>query len=179
MRILTSVAVLLAVFSMNVSAVEPVDEQQIMLYYQIPLGAGKPQDSKHQFGLRFDQVTHAPDQDVPISNLEGKTAVMDFRMGYDGIRSLKIHGVDYASYLIARAAEDEKAPVKTETATGATTETTPAATENKPAEGAKPAETAEAPKQEKGPIQQKLDELPFGVIIGVIIGIGIIAGVGG
>ena len=177
MRILTSVAVLLAVFSMNVSAVEPVDEQQIMLYYQIPLGAGKPQDRKHQFGLRFDQVTHAPGQDVHISNLEGKTAVMDFRMGYDGIRSLKIHGVDYASYLIARAAEGEKAPVE---AAPATTATPPA--ESAPAEGAATAataETAEAPKAEKGPIQQKLDDLPFGVIIGVIIGIGIIAGVGG
>lgn len=179
MRILPIVSLLLAVFSMNVYAVEPVDEQQVMVYYSIPLGADNPQDSKHQFGLRFDQVMHDPRQDVHISTLEGKTAAMDFRMDYDGIKSLKIHGVDYASYLIARAAEGEKAPVKTETATGATTEATPAATENKSAEGAKPAETAEAPKQEKGPIQQVIGDLPFGVFIGVIIGIGILSGVGG
>jgi len=175
MRILISVSFLLAVFSMNVFAIEPIDEQQIMLYYQVPLGAGKAQDSKHQFGLRFDQVTHAPGEDVHISALGNKPAAMDFRMGYDGIQSLKIHGVDYADYLVARAAEGEQAPAKTEPA-AATPETQPA--EAAPAEGAT-TETAEAPKEEKGPVQQKLDDLPFGVIIGVIIGVGIIAGVGG
>src|SRR3989304_7171389 len=110
MRILISVSFLAAVFSMNVFAVEPVAEQQYMLYYQIPLGAGKAQDNKHQFGLRFDQITHAPGEDVHISALENKTAAMDFRMGYDGIQSLKIRGVDYGPYLIARAAAGEAAP---------------------------------------------------------------------
>ena len=146
-----------------------------MLYYQIPLGASKHEDSKHQFGLRFDQVTHDPGQDVNISTLDGKTAVMDFRMGYDGIKSLKIHGVDYASYLIARAAEGEKPPVE---ATPPTT-ASPSAEAAPAAEGATTTETAGSAKEEKGPIQKKIDELPFGVIIGVILGIGIIAGVGG
>jgi hypothetical protein len=176
MRISISISFLLAVFSINVSAVEPIDEQQIMLYYQIPLGTDKPQDSKHQFGLRFDQVTHVPGQDIPISTLENSPAVMDFRMGYDGIKSLKIHGVDYASYLIARAAEGEAAPAKAGPAAGAATKDAPA--EATPAEGVT-TETAAAPQEEKGPIQKTLDELPFGVVIGVILGIGIIAGVGG
>ena len=176
MRILIIISFLAAVFSINVSAVEPVDEQQIMLYYQIPLGGVTQQVSKHQFGLRFDQVTHVPGEDVHISTLAGKTAAMDFRAGYDGIQSLKIRGVDYASYLIARAAEEDQAPAE---AAPAATETTPA--ETAPAEGAKTetTETAEAPQAEKGPVQQKLDALPFGVVIGVIIGIGFIAGVGG
>jgi len=176
MHILISISFLLALISMNVSAVEPIDDQQIMFYYQIPLGAGKPQESKHQFGFRFDQVTRAPDQDVHISTLDGRTAALDFRMGYDGIKSLKIRGVDYAAYLIARAAEEDKSPVE---APPAAKETTPP--EAAPAEEAKieTTQTAEAPKEEKGPIQQKLDELPFGIVIGVIIGVGIIAGVGG
>jgi hypothetical protein len=188
MNHLINISFLLAIFSMNVAAVEPIDEQQVMLYYSIPLGAGKQLDNKHQFGLRFDRVTHEPGRDVHINTLEGKTAALDFRMGYDGVQSIKIRGVDYADYLIARAAEGEQAPVKVEPEAGAPAETTPAATETPPAEGAAAesapadsagAETAEAPKEEKGVIQQKLDELPFGVIIGVIIGVGIIAGVGG
>ena len=165
MRILINVTFLLAFYSMNLFAVEPIDEQQIMLYYQVPLGAGTSQDSKHQFGLRLDQVTHAPGQDVQISTLENKPAAMDFRMSYDGIKSVKIHGVDYASYLIARAAEGETAPATTDPAAATT-------------EGAT-TETAAAPKEEKGPIQNALGELPFGIYIGVILGVVIISGVGG
>ncbi|MGH8120284.1 MAG: hypothetical protein ACRESK_06685 [Gammaproteobacteria bacterium] len=173
MRILINIFFLPALISMNAYAVEPVDEQQMMLYYEIPLGAGKPQDGKHQFGLRFDQVSQAPGQDVHNSTLQGKTAAMDFRMGYDGIKTLKIHGVDYASYLIARAAAEDKAPA--EAAPAATEAASP---EAPPAEG-ETTETAEAPQEQKGPVQEKLDALPFGVVIGVIIGIGFIAGVGG
>ncbi len=156
-------------FSMNVSAIEPVNDQQVMLYYHIPLGADK-QHSKHQFGLRFDNTNHDPREVVQISALDSRPAAMDFRMGYDGVQSIKIHGVDYAAYLIARAAEGEDSPVEPVTETRPAEEVTTAETA--------PEETTEAP-EEKGPIQKKLDELPFGVVIGVILGIGIIAGVGG
>jgi hypothetical protein len=159
----------LAFLSVNVSAIEPVNDQQVMLYYHIPLGADK-QHSKHQFGLRFDNTNHDPREVVQISALESRPAAMDFRMGYDGVQSIKIHGVDYAAYLIARAAEGEDSPVEPVTETQATEEAITAETA--------PAETTEAP-EEKGPIQKKLDELPFGVVIGVILGIGLIAGVGG
>lgn len=168
MRILLTVLFFVS-FSMNVSAIEPVNDQQVMLYYHIPLGADK-QHSKHQFGLRFDNINHDPRDVVQISTLEARPATMDFRMGYDGVQSIRIHGVDYAAYLIARAAEGEDSPVEPVTETQTAEEVTTAETA--------PAETAEAP-EEKGPIQKKLDELPFGVVIGVILGIGIIAGVGG
>ena len=168
MRILLTVLFFVS-FSMNVSAIEPVNDQQVMLYYHIPLGADK-QHSKHQFGLRFDNINHDPRDVVQISALESRPAVMDFRMGFDGVQSIRIHGVDYAAYLIARAAEGEDSPVEPVTEPQTAEEVTTAETA--------PAETAEAP-EEKGPIQKKLDELPFGVVIGVILGIGIIAGVGG
>jgi len=168
MRILLTVLFFVS-FSMNVSAIEPVNDQQVMLYYHIPLGADK-QHSKHQFGLRFDNINHDPREVVQISALESRPAAMDFRMGYDGVQSIRIHGVDYAAYLIARAAEGEGSPVEPVTETQAPEEATTAETA--------PAETAEAT-EEKGPIQKKLDELPFGVVIGVILGIGLIAGVGG
>jgi len=164
MRILISISFLLAFYSMNVIAVEPIDEQQIMLYYTVPLGSGTSQESKHQFGLRLDQVTHAPGQDVQLSTLEKKPAAMDFRMNYDGITSLKIHNVDYSSYLLARAAEDETTPVAAEPAPGTATEDTP------------PSAT---PKEEQGSVKNALEDVPLGVYLGVIVGIVIIAGVGG
>jgi hypothetical protein len=177
MRILLTILFLVSL-SFNVSAIEPVNDQQVMLYYHIPLGGANKQQSKHQFGVRLDNTSHDPRDVVQISALEARPAAFDFRMGYDGVQSIRIHGVDYAEQLVARAAaEGESAPVEpaTESETPAVgTETT---AEPAPEETA-PAETAEAP-AEKGPIQQKLDELPFGVVIGVILGIGIIAGVGG
>jgi hypothetical protein len=146
-----------------------------MLYYHIPLGADK-QQSKHQFGLRFDNTSHDPRDVIQLSMLENRPAAFDFRMGYDGVQSIKISGVDYASYLIAKATEGEDTPVEPAVEASPAEEVTTA--EPAPAEETAPAETAEAP-AEKGPIQKKLDELPFGVVIGVILGIGIIAGVGG
>jgi hypothetical protein len=178
MRTLLIILFLMSI-SLNVSAIEPINDQQVMLYYHIPLGGDK-QQSKHQFGLRFDNTSHDPRDVVQISTLETRPAAFDFRMGYDGVESIKIHGVDYAAYLIAKAAEGEDSPVDTEVEATTTEEATtdePAAAETAPAETT-PAETTEAP-AEKGPIQKKLDELPFGVVIGVILGIGIIAGVGG
>jgi hypothetical protein len=168
-----------AFFSMNVSAIEPINDQQVMLYYHIPLGGDK-QHSKHQFGLRFDNTSHDPRDVVQISDLETRPAAFDFRMGYDGVESIKVHGTDYASYLIAKAAEGEDSPVDAEVEATTSEETAEEATaiEETTATESSPRETAEAP-AEKGPVQKKLDDLPFGVVIGVILGIGIIAGVGG
>ena len=172
MRILIAL-ICLVVFSTGVYAVEPVDEQQVMLYYVIPLDADRQDNNKHQFGLRFDQTTHNPGDVIRISTLESRPAALDFRMGYEGVQSLKIHGVDFASRLIARAAEGEENPADV-TAEPETTAETPATGD----EGEQTAETEE-PKEKKTVVQEKIDELPFGVIMGVILGVGILAGFGG
>ena len=160
-----------AFLSANVSAIEPVNDQQVMLYYHIPLGADK-QHSKHQFGLRFDNTNHDPRDVVQISALESRPAAMDFRMGYDGVQSIKIQGVDYAAYLIARAAEGEDSPVEPVTESEPSDAVT---TEEADTVETASTETTETPK-EKGALQKKLDDLPFGVVIGVMIGIGLIVG---
>jgi len=160
------------IFSTGVFAVEPVNEQQVMLYYHIPLGADRQDNNKHQFGLRFDQTTHEPGDVIQISALENRPAAMDFRMGYDGVQSLKIHGVDYAAYLIARAAEGDEVPVD-----AADEQEIP--TESTDGEGEATAETEEPGEPEKSAIQTKMDNLPAGVIIGVLLGIGILSGIGG
>jgi hypothetical protein len=162
------------IFSTGVFAVEPINEQQVMLYYHIPLGADRQDNNKHQFGLRVDHTTHDPDDVIQISTLEGRPAALDFRMGYKGVQSLKIHGVDYAAYLIARAAEGEEAPVEVTAEPEATAETATVESETGPS-----AETEEKPQEEKTIVQNTLDNLPAGVIIGVLLGIGLLAGVGG
>lgn len=178
MRTLITLICLLPV-TFAVMAVEPVDDQQLMLYYHVPLGAGNQQSAKHQFGLRMDRTTHDPRDTVQIDVLEKQQATIDFRMNYDGVQSIRIHGVNYASYLVARAAasdESEEAITSTEsdTATGEdTTEGDPTAATEETAAEEKPAE------DEKTIVQQTLDDLPFGVVIGVLLGIGILAGVGG
>lgn len=174
----------LIVFSTGVLAVEPVDDQQVMLYYIIPLDADRQDNNKHQFGLRFDRTTHNPGDEIQINALEKRPAALDFRMGYKGVQSLKIHGVDYASYLIARAAEGEEAPV--ETTTGgpeATSDTAAGESETAPEapaagdEAGTPAGTEEQ-QQEKPIVQQKIDALPFGVVMGVVLGVVILVGAG-
>lgn len=185
MRILIALICLVG-FSTGVLAVEPVDEQQVMLYYVIPLDADRHDNNKHQFGLRLDQTTHNPGDVIQISALEKKQAALDFRMGYDGVPTLKLHGVDYAAWLIARAAEDDNTPAgaapespesKTEQP-ATTTEGGQAAETAAGGEGEQPAESGE-PKEKKTALQEKIDELPFGVIFGVLLGIGVLAGVGG
>ena len=163
--------------SANVFAVEPVDEQQVMFYYQIPIGADK-QHSKHEFGLRFDQTSHDPREDVRINALQSKPAAMDFRMGYDGVKAIDIHGVDYAKYFIARAAEGEDTPPAggdepaADTSTG-NGEDTSAETTSESAQTA-----SDQDKKEPGQISSMISNAPVGVGIGVIIGLVILAGGG-
>ena len=169
--------------SFNVFAVEPIDEQQIMFYYHIPIGADK-QHSKHEFGLRFDQTTHDPREVTQIHNLETRPAAMDFRMGYDGIQSINIRGVDYAKYLIAKAAEGEDAPVEVpqgEAAADAPADETTAEPEAATTEATTEttAEATEAPAEDVGAVSQAIKDVPVGVGIGLIIGLLLLAGAGG
>ena len=183
----------------NVMAVEPVTDPQVMLYYSIPLGGNNPQNKEHKFGLRFDQTTHAPREITEFSNLMKKPATFDLQTGHKNAYTLKIHGVDYTEKLVVYRADaegkveaDVKAGTDTEVATepeagdkaevemeaGAAADTE-AATGVEAEAGAAEA-PAETPAEDKRTIVQKtLDELPFGVIIGGILLIGIVAGVGG
>jgi hypothetical protein len=176
MRTLIAIICLITIPT-GVFAIEPVNEQQIMVYYHIPLGADRQGENKHQFGLRFDQTTHDPGEVTHINTLEDRPAAMDFRMGYQGMQSFKIHGVDYSN-LIARAAEGEEMPVEETDIQAAPTEPATQEDQSEPAVAIEdqPEEKTEV---EKSAIQTRLDELPFGVIMGVILGIGILAGVGG
>lgn len=160
----------------NVMAVEPVDDQQLMFYYHIPLGASNQQAAKHQFGLRLDRTTHDPGETVQLDVLEKRPADLDFRLNYDGVQSFSVHGIDYASYLVARAAaaEDETAAEAMPEEAGADT-----GTDEGGATAQEETGEEEKPADEKTVVQKTLDDLPMGVVFGVMLGIGILAGVGG
>jgi hypothetical protein len=170
----------------------------MMFYYQIPFGADKQQDKKHKFGLRFDQTMHAPREVTDFSSVMKKPAMLDFQFRHKEALAFKVHGIDYTERLYVQSADAEnvKAPAIDEADLEAGTagidtaeeaeaeaaeEVVDTAEEGEVATGseAEVTEKAEEKKAEKTVVQKKLDELPFGVIIGVLLGIGIIAGVGG
>ena len=163
--VLLAFSMLLTVVS-GAQAVEPVNDRQLMLYYEVPIGGDSITGNSHSFGLRLDRTSHAPREVTTLNQLRDKTAVFDFRAGKDGIESFKVHGIDYTSSLIVARAATEETPE--EGADGATAE-----------EGEGPVNTAETgEKKEKTGFAKTLSEVPFGVVIGGLLFIGIMAGAG-
>jgi len=194
MRIFTAVlSFILICLCSSVQAVEPIRDHQMMFYYQIPIGADKQQDKKHKFGLRFDQTMHDPRAVVDFSSVMKKPAMLDLQFRHKEALAFKVQGIDYTERLYvqrADAAENVKAPAIDEadieagtagidTAEEAEAEAAEVVVETAEEGEAEVSDKAEEKKAEKTIVQKKLDELPFGVIIGVLLGIGILAGVGG
>lgn len=164
--LLIAITLVLTVIS-GAQAIEPVNEHQLMLYYEVPFGSNSRAGDNHSFGLRLDQTSHAPREVVTLDHLKDKTAVLDFRAGQRGVESFKVHGVDYANRLfVARAATEEGA------------EDTGAAETTAEDEGAAADTTEPVEKEEKTEFEKKLAEVPIGVVIGGLLFIGILAGAG-
>ena len=151
-------------------AVEPVTDQQVMLYYQIPFGGKSQKERKHNFGIRLDQTQHQPGEIIHINKLVQKPAIMDLQFRKDEKITFKIHGVDYSNRLLVHRADESggEQPEMTGTDAEETGESQQETT----------AETGDE-QQEKNIVQKSLDELPKGVIIGVAIGVVLLSGVGG
>ena len=186
--------VLTFLLTFNSNASELVLEPQAMLYYRVPLGGGHKELLKSTFGFRLDRTLVEKGKPVDYQKLFRQPAVLDFRMDHAGIESLTIAGVDYLKrYRIARAAENEAAPVEdgAETAAEAPTAEESATPAEEEAAGEVPAEDMAA---EEAPAEEIPDEeepgffenLPdifedsqnFGLIIGVILTAGFVLGVG-
>jgi len=164
--LLIACTMMLTVIS-GTQAIEPVNDRQFMLYYEVPFGGNSSAGDNHSFGLRLDQTSHAPRDVVTLDQLKDKQAVLDFRAGRKGVESVRIHGVEYVNELfVARAATEEG------------TDDTGAA--EAPAEGEEAvADTAEpVEEEEKTEFEKKLAEVPLGVVIGGLLFIGILAGGG-
>jgi len=92
-------------------AVEPINDQQAMFYYQIPFGGIKKADNLHKFGFRIDRVTvdrltGQYSDSLTFNDLMKRPASLNIQMGHQGIAALKMHGYDYLPQLISRADEE-------------------------------------------------------------------------
>lgn len=164
--LLIACTMMLTVIS-GAQAMEPVNDRQLMLYYEVPFGNSSRAGDNHSFGLRLDQTRHAPGDVITLDKLKDKTAVLDFRAGRKGVESFRIHGIDYANELfVARAATEEGA------------EDSGAAETTVEDEGAAADTTEPVEKEEKTGFAKTLSEVPLGVVIGGLLFIGILAGAG-
>ena len=155
MRSLTLVS-LFAMFMItsNSWAVEPLDDQQVIFYYQIPFGGIKKADNSHKFGFRIDRVsvdrlTGQYSDSLTFNDLMKRPASLDLQMGHQGIAAFKMHGYDYLPQLISQADDEggENGEVNSQ-------------------------ENGEASETEKGEEKKylklpELDQTNFGVLLGV------------
>lgn len=108
MRILRLVSLFVMVMiTSNGWAVEPIDDQQAMFYYQIPFGGIKKADNLHKFGFRIDRVTvdrltGQYSDSLTFNDLMKRPASLDIQMGHQGIAAFKMHGYDYLPQLISQ-----------------------------------------------------------------------------
>ncbi len=138
----------------NSWAVEPIDDQQVIFYYQIPFGGIKKADNSHKFGFRIDRVsvdrlTGQYSDSLTFNDLMKRPASLDLQMGHQGIAAFKMHGYDYLPQLISQADDEggENGEVNSQ-------------------------ENGEASETEKGEEKKylklpELDQTNFGVLLGV------------
>jgi hypothetical protein len=149
----------------NVWAVEPIEEQQALLYYQVPFGGVKKIDNTHKFGFRVDRVsidriTGQYTESVSFNDLMKKPAALDFQMGHKGITAFKMHGYDYLPELISQA--DEKG-----------------GDENGGASEPEAGDPEEGDKEEYTKFSDVMNQTTFGILIGGVIAVLAITGSGG
>jgi len=167
MRVITSVSLfVMLIITVSVFAVEPIEEQQALLYYQIPFGGVKKVDNTHKFGFRVDRVsidrsTGFYSNSSGFNGLMKKPASMDFQMGHQGITTFKLHGYDYLPHLVSKADEEGGEVIETEGENGQ--------------EIGETSETEESDKKELLKFSEVLDQTTVGLMIGAAIIIGMIA----
>ena len=167
MKVITSVSLfVMLIFTASGFAVEPIEEQQALLYYQIPFGGVKKVDNTHKFGFRVDRVsidrsTGFYSNSTGFNGLMKKPASLDFQMGHQGITEFKLHGYDYLPHLVSKADEEGGEVIETEGENGQ--------------ENGEASETEEGDKKELLKFSEVLDQTTVGLIIGAGILIGILA----
>lgn len=171
MRALSTVFGLwLAVLSPVSPAAEPVSEPHAMVYFQTQW-SGRAQDTRATLGLRLDRGAAVENGVIEYQRLLQRPAMLDFRLGREGVQAFSVAGTDYLAWYRVHHADEA----------GAATAEAPPAPEG---EGAEPAPPAPAkaepePKEEKATVSGFLNKAPVGIIIGVGIGIVLVSGVGG
>jgi hypothetical protein len=168
MRInLFSVLCLILLVPVKSMALEPVNEAHAMFYYQVPFSASKSEQKKHSFGFRMDHTSYKHGEMIRYQQLMNKTAAFDFKMGREGVQGVYVSGVDYLQlYRLARAAEGENGEEDAE-----------ASAESD--ENGKPNPVTKVAGDIGETIDEIMDIIPLGFIIGGAVGVVLITGAGG
>ncbi len=157
--------------SSNGWAVEPINDQQAIFYYQVPFGGAKVSDKQHTFGFRVDRVTLERSgaqyqNSTNLNDLMKKPASLDLQIGRSGIASFKMHGYDYLPYILSQAAgegEDESGGTEVDAESGNDGEVTESGEE----------------KEKLVKFSDVVNQTSFGIMLGVGIGIIALTGSGG
>ena len=135
---------LIATFAVKSFAVEPILDQQAMLYFNVSFDTGYKKKVAHDFGLRFDRGVIQPGEIMTIDQLMHKKPVFNLSINKFGIKTLVLNGIDFTDkYYVYHATEEE-------------------------AEEAE-AETTDAPKKKTKSFGKYIDQAPAGVLIGIVI----------
>lgn len=183
MKVITSVSLfIMFILTASVFAVEPVEEQQALLYYQIPFGGEKKVDNKHKFGFRVDRVsidrtTGMYSNPGGFNGLMKKPASLDFQMGHQGITAFKLHGYDYLPLLVSRVDEDGGEVMETEAENGDADSQKDGQKDGQIDD--KASETEAGDKKELLKYSDVLDQTTVGLIIGGTILLLMLTGAGG
>ena len=150
-------------------ALEPVSEAHAMIYYQIPFSASKSEQKKHSFGFRMDHTSYKPGNMISYQQMMKKTAAFDFKMGHEGVQGMYVSGVDYLQlYRLRRAAEDEGGDEMADAGDEPTQE-----------EAKKPNPVTKVVGDIGGTIDEVMEIIPLGFLIGGAVGVVLITGAGG
>ena len=175
MRTIILIGCVLAAFlpAGSMAASLGMPEPQAMVYYQIPLGARRTQ-SQHRFGFRVDEIFLTSNQPADFSNYMGRPAAFELQMGYHGVRTLSVGGLDYMQKYRASRQNDQGG----DAAGSDDAPATDTGSETGGNAGEQQSTTAQTePAKPTRSIQKILDDTEPGWLIGAAIGILILSGV--
>jgi len=134
--------VFLLVTTLKSYAIEPILDQQAMVYFNMSFDAGHTKKPTYDFGLRFDRGLVQPSEMMAINRLISKPAAFNLKLNKYGVKALELNGIDFAEehYVYHGAETDPEA-----------------------------AETTEKPKKKTKSLGEYIDKAPTGVLIGIAI----------
>ena len=136
---------LLAAFTTKAFAIEPILDQQAMIYFNVSFDEGHKKTSTYKYGFRFDRGLIKPGEAMEMSQLFTRPAVFNLGLNKYGIKAFELNGVNLTEeHYVYHAAEGENGTVS---------------------------ETTEENKKQTKSIGKYIDEAPTGVLIGVIIAV--------
>ncbi len=90
--------------SIAANAVEPVLDQQGMIYFNMTFDAGTSTKTDHDFGFRLDRTLMQPGETMTMNQLVDKPAVFNLKLNNNGLKAFELNGIDYSTeYYVARA----------------------------------------------------------------------------